>query len=525
MVIKTLDSSTHFTYQWDTTVVGSRDRATALQATCESDLAKLESLFSEFNGFDANHVTVLVGDPGAGLATNNRFRGDGSTNITITGWSAVSPAATADAGVRLEFIAEMCEVMMGLRNERHGNTTWNPGGSNGEGLSQVLAESFYRQAYYDPQLKHGAGRITGWLDNGVREDWVTKTENSDGNSVSYGCAFEFIHFLHTQKGFSVQDIITKGADTLEATYTALTGHGGGWNEFIGLLNRFYPPTNGAGSLISYAPMRCNLFPLYDNHQRSTTFVTDEVTGVPSTSPGDSIVRISPGALCPVGEYKWHWIDKNSHWVLTVRPKGFGNPVVTWLVDGTAVPPGSSGVTITGEVDVDQAAKPGNPAKTSQTFHLSTVTGAAIDIKGPVATLELHPREHPGTERLTIEVQISEQYATDVPVFNDITWADLDTHSVEYEPLYYRDRSDCLLKWEDFLRRHVRYKYINILLTLPDPAPVELQRGARFVQELQHELAQVARADPKIAAQLSHELARKLMISPTTLQAGHIEHER
>jgi hypothetical protein len=418
----------------------------------------------------------------------------------------------------------MCEVMMGLRNARHGSTTWNAGGSNGEGLSQFLAEMFYRRAYYDSQLQHGAGRITGWLNKVVREDWVTKTEASDKNNVSYGCAFEFIHFLHSQKGFSVHDIITKGADTLEATYTALTGHGGGWAEFIGMLNHFYPSTDGTDAVISYSPVRCNLFPLYDNLQRSTVITIDEVQGVPLSFPGDSIVSISPGVLCPIGEYSWNWVDPNSHLELTVRPKGFGNPVVTWLVNGTPIPAGSSGVTVSGEVDVDQAAKPDHPAITSQTFHLSTVTGNSIDISGPLATLALYPQEHPGTERLTIGLQIAEQYAADVSVFNDITWTELHTHSVAYEPRYYNDRAACLAKWDDWRKRHVHYKHINILLTLPDP-PVELSWGARVVQELQHELAQVARADPKIAAQLGQELARQLQISPKTLHTGHVEKER
>ena len=104
---------------------------------------------------------------------------------TVTAWSGVDPAATADAGARLEFIAEM----------------------------------FYRSAYYDSQLQHGPSRITGWLNGSGRPDWVTTTEATDKNFVSFGCDFLFLHFLHTQKGRSVQDIITKGAANLEATYT------------------------------------------------------------------------------------------------------------------------------------------------------------------------------------------------------------------------------------------------------------------------------------------------------------------
>jgi hypothetical protein len=105
------------------------------------------------------------------------------------------------------------------------------GWQHGEGLSQFLAEMFYRSAYYDPQLQHGPSRITGWLNGSSRPDWVTTTEATDQNFVSFGCDFLFLHFLHTQKGCGVQYIITKGAANLEATYTALIGHGGGWADW------------------------------------------------------------------------------------------------------------------------------------------------------------------------------------------------------------------------------------------------------------------------------------------------------
>jgi hypothetical protein len=132
MAINTLGSSDHFVYQWDDTVNGSQQRATALQASCEEDLSRLESLFNEFHGFDSNQVTLIAGNPRGGLAVNNGFHSDGTTSITVTAWPGVTPAATADAGARLEFIAEMSEVMMSLRNARRGSRSWNPAGSNGK---------------------------------------------------------------------------------------------------------------------------------------------------------------------------------------------------------------------------------------------------------------------------------------------------------------------------------------------------------------------------------------------------------
>jgi hypothetical protein len=519
VAINTLGSSAHFVYQWDDMVNGSQQRAAALQATCEGDLSRLESLFNEFHGFDGNQVTLIAGNPGPGaLASNNRFHSDGTTSITVTAWSGVNPAPTADAGVRLEFIAEMSEVIMGLRNARGGSTSWNPGGSNGEGLSQFLAEWFYRSAYYDAQLRHGPGRITGWLNGSGSPDFVTTTETTDGNKVSYGCAFLFLHFLHTQKGYTVQDIITNGAGTLEATYTALTGHGGGWAEFSGLLNRFYPMTDAAGHAITYAPTRCNLFPLYDDGRRSANIDWNEAGGPEIPLGGGGIVQLSPAILCPIGDYTWQWVDPNTHLELSVRPAGFGNPVVTWAVDGVNVPAGSASITVTGDIDADVAAAPGHPASSSQNFRLSTATGTSGDSDGPLAVLTLFPVDKPGTEQLTIQVRIDEQYAT-VPTYTDIAWATLHTHSVRYEYRYYQDRAACLARWDDFVNRHVHYKAINILLTLPDPGPEEFSRFARLIEQAQVELGRLADEEPDTARALGQELAQTLQVSPRLFRAA------
>jgi hypothetical protein len=518
VAINTLGSSAHFAYQWDDTVNGSQQRATALQATCEADLSRLESLFNEFHGFDGNQVTLIAGNPGAGLAVNNGFHSDGTTSITVTAWSGVNPAPTADAGVRLEFIAEMSEVMMALRNARSGSTSWNPGGSNGEGLSQFLAEWFYRSAYYDAQLLHGPGRITAWLNGSGRPDFVTTTDGTDRSFVSFGCAFLFLHFLHTQKGYTVQDIVTNGEGTLEATYTALAGHGGGWAEFTGLLNRFYPVTDAAGHAITYAPARCNLFPLYDDSRRAANIDWNEARGPETPLGGGGIVQLSPAILCPIGDYTWQWVDPNTHLELSVRPAGFGNPVVTWAVDGVSVPAGSSSITVTGDVDTDVATAPRHPASSSQTFRLSTATGTSDDIDGPLATLTLSPVDKPGTEQLTIQVRIDERYAT-VPTYTDITWAALHTHSVKYEDRYYQDRAACLAHWADFVSRHVHFKAINILLTLPDPGPEEFSRVARLIEQAQVDLGRLAEEEPDTARLVEQELAQTLRVSPGLLRAS------
>lgn len=518
MAIQTLATNTaHFTYQYDDTVVGSAQRAAALATTCESDLSRLEDLFDAAHGFDnGNRVTVLVGNPGGGLASNQGYHSDGTTKITMVGWSAVTPASTADTGVRLEFIAEMAEVMMSLRNSRQGMTTWDPGHSDGEGLSQYLAEMFYRSGYYDAQLGHGPGRMTAWLNDASRPDWITKNETTDKNANSYGCAFLFIHFLHTQKGYPVKSIITKAGATPEATYTNLTGHAGGWNEFSSLVARFFPARDGAGQPITYAPKQCNLFPLYDDDRRDLIVVADEVGGMPTPNALDHVATVSPGILCSADTYRWGWVDPNSHLELTVSPRGFGNPVVSWTVEGVAVPAGGGTITVTADVDLDRANAPGKPTRSSQTFHLTTAISDVSTADGPASKLSLSPQEHPGTERLTLEVKGTEKYAAGVAAYSTATWTTLHTHGVEYEDRFYRDREACRERFEDFVRTHVRYRVINILLTLPDPGPDELQRPLRMLEEIVEELARLVPIDAPMAVKLGLELARVLQVSPATL---------
>ncbi len=89
--------------------------------------------------------------------------------------------------------------------------------------------------------------------------------------------------------------------------------------------------------------------------------------------------------------------------------------------------------------------------------------------------------------------------------------------MKYEDRYYQDRAACLAQWADFVRRHVRYQHINILLTLPDPGPEEFSRFARMIELVQVELGDLAQEDPETARLVGQELARSLQVSPQLLQ--------
>jgi hypothetical protein len=84
--------------------------------------------------------------------------------------------------------------------------------------------------------------------------------------------------------------------------------------------------------------------------------------------------------------------------------------------------------------------------------------------------------------------------------------------VKYEDQYYQDRAACQARWQDFVNRHVHYKAINILLTLPDPGPEEFSRFARLIEQAQIELGRLAEEEPDTARLLGLELAQTLRVS-------------
>jgi hypothetical protein len=134
-------------------------------------------------------------------------------------------------------IAEEDEVFED--NFGHG---WNCGFSNGEGLSRVLANDMVPGV--EPQNFMSA---PVWLDQpsdntGVlREDWVSKTEQTDTNYFSIGCSVLFLNWMRFQLNHPWADIIAAGAATLAATYANLTGNNNGYTTFKAFIDQKFPP--------------------------------------------------------------------------------------------------------------------------------------------------------------------------------------------------------------------------------------------------------------------------------------------
>jgi acylphosphatase len=109
------------------------------------------------------------------------------------------------------YVAELSEAFMGTQGKG-----WSCGFSNGEALSRFLAE----QETPDGTL-NAFVTAPAW-DKAGRPDWVSKTENTDRDSVSTGCGMVYIYWLRSL-GFTIPQIVQAGGATLAANYKTLTG--------------------------------------------------------------------------------------------------------------------------------------------------------------------------------------------------------------------------------------------------------------------------------------------------------------
>ena len=116
------------------------------------------------------------------------------------------------------YVAELSESFMGPQGGG-----WGCGFSNGEGLSRFCAEQ-----------ETPAGTLSGfatgpaWAQAGF-PDWVTKTEQTDRDSVSTGCAIIYLYWM-CSLGFTIPKIIQAGGSTLSANYQTLTGKSSAYQD-------------------------------------------------------------------------------------------------------------------------------------------------------------------------------------------------------------------------------------------------------------------------------------------------------
>jgi hypothetical protein len=118
------------------------------------------------------------------------------------------------------YVAELSESFMGPQGGG-----WGCGYSNGEGLSRFCAEQETPAGTLD-------GFATGpaWA-TAKFPDWVTRTEQTDQDGVSTGCAIVYIYWMRSL-GFTIPRIVQAAGATLAANYQTLTGKTSAYQDLL-----------------------------------------------------------------------------------------------------------------------------------------------------------------------------------------------------------------------------------------------------------------------------------------------------
>ena len=223
MSIQNLTTTTNFVINYDSTNILAKGMAQALSSgnTAENEFTALAAWFNITvgSGFGpSDRITVTVQAIGSGGANNGGYSSGGSTFININLLNPSTPATLANSITPMLFVNELVEVFMTFRSPDR--SSWDPGSSDGEGLSQFCGIQRFPAAHYQAYPSFASS----WLTSGLgRQDWINNNNNTDGDFASFGCALLFLNYLNTQLGFSPPQIIQAGGSTLAQTYQNLTG--------------------------------------------------------------------------------------------------------------------------------------------------------------------------------------------------------------------------------------------------------------------------------------------------------------
>jgi hypothetical protein len=211
-------STAHFNVSYESSLAYTQALATDVLNRCEADLATLAGIWTATPVPATLNVTIVNGGGGGSHV---------GTDITLH-----SNSNTDAPGISSLLVAEVDEVFMSEQVGALGKG-FNPGYSHGEGLSRVLAAELY------PAIAGRWGVGLSWLNSNPRPDWVSATDPTDQNGISYGCASLFINYLHYQLGFTWQQIVAAADNTLALVAQNL-GITNAYNDFVAVLARHFP---------------------------------------------------------------------------------------------------------------------------------------------------------------------------------------------------------------------------------------------------------------------------------------------
>jgi hypothetical protein len=265
----TVGSTQNFTILYDPSLgeMGSQLGA-AVQATVERDLVIMQSWFQSVSvaAYLPFNIYLVPGSDGAGHSLPD------FGNIYVNAYDGTDPDLQ-----RMLVVAEVVEVFQHAQG-----TGWNPGKSNGEALSRILAEELYPTKLYD----HGFVTAPTWLVNTHRPDWVSRSYNSDLDYDSIGCGTLFLSYLRYQLKFSWTQIAQAAGGTLAQTYQTLTGSTDAFASFTAAIDRVFPAKPPIIGLTSDNPFPAGgCAAIASEPGRLDTFVRDYGTAVQLRYPG------------------------------------------------------------------------------------------------------------------------------------------------------------------------------------------------------------------------------------------------
>ena len=226
-------STVHFHVYYANVLGQAGDQvAQAVLKNCERDYGTVAGFFGQQKSIQFNVIVAPLSRQmdGTGGAYHHSCQAiDLYCDVQLT------PTINPDVTNAL-VIAEEVEVFQATQGGG-----WNCGGSNGEGLSRVLAEDVYPQVL--ERLGYYSARF--WL-NSRRPNFVGRTLPTDQNMIGNGCAVLFLNYLHVQLGIGWDKISQAAAPTLAGTYKTLTGKTAPFLEFASLLETKFPKGQRTG---------------------------------------------------------------------------------------------------------------------------------------------------------------------------------------------------------------------------------------------------------------------------------------
>ena len=246
--------TTHYQVEYDDSLstADGKDRANALIAACEADFTLMSGWFGG--------IPLTVGTPITVKIASGPYASAGwGPPITLT------PGNGSNLGlVRYLLVSEVVEMFM-LAQSTAANRGWfgvGNEGSAGEGLSRFLAAQFLI-ANGLGVTEPGFALANSWM-VGPRADYVNNVDVFDhGIDAKTGCAILFIYYLHSQLGYSIDQIAAAAAPELAGVYQNLTGDPNDpFPDFKALLDYHFPGTTAIPG-----PNPDNPFPLGPPPQR------------------------------------------------------------------------------------------------------------------------------------------------------------------------------------------------------------------------------------------------------------------